>query len=97
MTELFKSSRRRIAHLPDPGAAYAIAQRWTSPGSASRAAESARHLTGATSVVRLHSNKTPHGPSPMALKAMTDAFSFAWRYPDEPAETFLSAFRQVIG
>lgn len=34
-------------------------------------------------VVRLSSNENPYGPSPAALKAMTDGFSLAWRYPDE--------------
>lgn len=37
-------------------------------------------------VVRLSSNENPYGPSPAALKAMTEAFSLAWRYPDEHAE-----------
>src|SRR6185369_17515192 len=38
---------------------------------------------GATPIVRLSSNENPYGPSPAALKAMTDGFSLAWRYPDE--------------
>ena len=38
------------------------------------------------SVVRLSSNENPYGPSPAALKAMTDCFSLAWRYPDEYAD-----------
>src|SRR5829696_548266 len=37
-------------------------------------------------VVRLSSNENPYGPSPAALKAMTDAFNLAWRYPDEYAD-----------
>lgn len=40
----------------------------------------------AASVVRLSSNENPYGPSPAALKAMTDGFSLAWRYPDEHAD-----------
>src|SRR5436190_14431215 len=40
----------------------------------------------ATSIVRLSSNENPYGPSPAALKAMTDGFSLAWRYPDEYAD-----------
>src|SRR4026209_1923720 len=40
----------------------------------------------AASVVRLSSNESPYGPSPAALKAMTDGFSLAWRYPDEHAD-----------
>ena len=37
-------------------------------------------------IVRLSSNENPYGPSPAALKAMTDGFSLAWRYPDEYAD-----------
>ena len=37
-------------------------------------------------VVRLSSNENPYGPSPTALKAMSDGFSLAWRYPDEYAD-----------
>jgi len=37
-------------------------------------------------VVRLSSNENPYGPSAAALKAMTDGFSLAWRYPDEYAD-----------
>src|SRR5437870_6792471 len=39
-----------------------------------------------TRIVRLSSNENPYGPSPHALKAMTDAFNLACRYPDEPAD-----------
>jgi histidinol-phosphate aminotransferase len=38
-----------------------------------------------TRIVRLSSNENPYGPSPHALKAMTDAFNLACRYPDERA------------
>ena len=38
-------------------------------------------------IVRLSSNENPYGPSPAALKAMTDGFGLAWRYPDEYADT----------
>ena len=44
-------------------------------------------LTSSTAnVVRLSSNENPYGPSAAALKAMTDGFSLAWRYPDEYAD-----------
>lgn len=36
--------------------------------------------------VRLSSNENPYGPSPASLKAMTDGFSLAWRYPGEHTE-----------
>ncbi|HEY2962251.1 MAG TPA: aminotransferase class I/II-fold pyridoxal phosphate-dependent enzyme [Pyrinomonadaceae bacterium] len=39
-----------------------------------------------SNIVRLSSNENPYGPSPAALKAMTDGFSLAWRYPDEYAD-----------
>ena len=35
--------------------------------------------------MRLSSNENPYGPSPHALKAMTDSFNVACRYPDEAA------------
>src|SRR5215510_13951458 len=38
------------------------------------------------SIVRLSSNENPYGPASAALKAMTDGFSLAWRYPDEYAD-----------
>ena len=37
-------------------------------------------------IVRLSSNENPYGPSPAALKAMTEGFNLAWRYPDEYAD-----------
>jgi histidinol-phosphate aminotransferase len=37
-------------------------------------------------IVRLSSNENPYGPSPASLKAMTEGFSLAWRYPDEYAD-----------
>jgi histidinol-phosphate aminotransferase len=40
----------------------------------------------APAIVRLSSNENPYGPSTSALKAMTDSFSLAWRYPDEYAD-----------
>jgi histidinol-phosphate aminotransferase len=39
-----------------------------------------------SNIVRLSSNENPYGPSPAALKAMTEGFSLAWRYPDEYAD-----------
>jgi histidinol-phosphate aminotransferase len=40
----------------------------------------------APAIVRLSSNENPYGPAASALKAMTDSFSLAWRYPDEYAD-----------
>jgi histidinol-phosphate aminotransferase len=47
--------------------------------------------------VRLSSNENPYGPSPAALKAMTDAFGLAWRYPDEHAEALVEALAKLHG
>jgi histidinol-phosphate aminotransferase len=77
-------SRRGFSRLIGVSAAYA----------ALRAGSDVRgswlSLPGATSsgasIVRLSSNENPYGPSPAALKAMTDGFSLAWRYPDEYAD-----------
>src|SRR5258707_13450058 len=86
-------SRRRFAHLVGAGAAYAVAQRATLPGMSLHAAES----TLVSGAVRLNSNENPYGPSPLALKAMTDAFSLAWRYPDEHADALVEQLAKVNG
>src|SRR5260370_40864449 len=82
-------SRRRFAHLVGAGAAYAVAQRATLPGMSLHAAESTLHSKPISGAVRLNSNENPYGPSPLALKAMTDALSLAWRYPDETADALV--------
>ena len=48
-------------------------------------------------VVRLSSNENPYGPSPAALKAMTDNFGLAWRYPDEHADMLAEDLAQHHG
>ncbi len=48
-------------------------------------------------VVRLSSNENPYGPSPAALKAMTDGFSLAWRYPDEYADMLADELARLNG
>src|ERR1043166_8479469 len=48
-------------------------------------------------MVRLSSNENPYGPSPAALKAMTDGFSLAWRYPDEYAEMLADELARLNG
>ena len=72
-------SRRSFSKLIGVSAAYAALR----PGDVKG---SWRVLPTDTTVVRLSSNENPYGPSPAALKAMTDGFSLAWRYPDEYAD-----------
>jgi histidinol-phosphate aminotransferase len=72
-------SRRSFSKILAAGAAYAALQPRTD-------AQPSLPTTLSTNVVRLSSNENPYGPSPAALKAMTDGFSLAWRYPDEYAD-----------
>ena len=53
--------------------------------------------TAAAAPVRLSSNENPYGPSPAALKAMTDAFGLAWRYPDDHADALVEALAKLHG
>ncbi len=71
-------SRRGFAKVLGASAAYAA----LNPSFASSTA-SLRLVATTAPLVRLSSNENPYGPSPMAVKAMTDAFSLVWRYPDE--------------
>ena len=68
-------SRRNFSKMIGVGAAYAAL------GPKARAFDAA-----SSNIVRLSSNENPYGPSQAALKAMTDGFSLAWRYPDEHAD-----------
>jgi histidinol-phosphate aminotransferase len=52
-------------------------------------------LAATTNVVRLSSNENPYGPSPLAIKAMTDAFSLAWRYPDEHEQFLIESLAKL--
>jgi histidinol-phosphate aminotransferase len=70
-------SRRSFSKFLAAGAACATLQ----------SRNEVRAWTASTAIVRLSSNENPYGPSPAALKAMTDGFSLAWRYPDEYADT----------
>ena len=97
MAGLVTISRRKFAHLVGAGAAYAVAGRGASVGSSSKALESALAFAGAPGIVRLNSNENPYGPSPMALKAMTDVFSLAWRYPDEHADLLIETLAKING
>jgi histidinol-phosphate aminotransferase len=77
-------SRRKFAQLLSAGAACAVVK----PAlSLAKTVPRVKHPPAPTltRIVRLSSNENPYGPSPHALKAMTDAFNLACRYPDEPA------------
>jgi histidinol-phosphate aminotransferase len=77
-------SRRKFAQLLSAGAACAVVK----PAlSLAKTASRVKHQPAPTltRIVRLSSNENPYGPSPHALKAMTDAFNVACRYPDEAA------------
>jgi histidinol-phosphate aminotransferase len=67
-------SRRSFSKLVGAGAAFAALRPIRLSGSTT------------SSLVRLSANENPYGPSPAALKAMTDGFTLAWRYPDESAD-----------
>ncbi len=95
MPPLGSMSRRRFAHLFGAGAAYAFAHpqiSFVAPLFSGRPSATAN-----ASVVRLSSNENPYGPSPMALKAMTDAFSLAWRYPDEQTDLLIESLAKING
>ncbi len=51
----------------------------------------------AAGVVRLSANENPYGPSASALDAMREAFSVAWRYPDEAAEPLVDEIARLHG
>ena len=71
-------SRRSFSKFLAAGAAYATLSSQDEVMASLRPAP--------PNIVRLSSNENPYGPSPAALKAMTDGFSLAWRYPDEYAD-----------
>src|SRR5947199_3173324 len=88
-------NRRRFAQLFGAGAAYLATRPQLSLGGvAPRLSASTR---SAAAVVRLSSNENPYGPSPMAVKAMTDAFSLAWRYPDEHSDLLIETVSKING
>ena len=97
MSETTKQlSRRKFAQLLGAGATYAVAQRGVSWGTP--LPDTRRPVTSMPAgVVRLSANENPYGPSPMAVKAMTDAFSISCRYPDEHADTLIDALAKLNG
>jgi histidinol-phosphate aminotransferase len=86
-------SRRRFAQLLGTGAAFAIAR----PALTLAAEPVARSTSAPVGVVRLSSNENPYGPSPKALKAMTDSFGLSCRYPDEQNDVLIDALAKLNG
>ena len=96
MPKLASISRRRFAQLMGVSAATMV----TRPGAVlgkEPAFPGLVPLMPKASVVRLNSNENPYGPSPEALKAMTEAFNLVWRYPDEYADTLLASLAKLNG
>src|SRR5262249_2440630 len=84
-------SRRSFSKLVGAGAAYvALREQAVSGRLRTFSASSAT-----TNIVRLSSNENPYGPSQAALKAMTDGFSLAWRYPDEHADALVDELARL--
>jgi histidinol-phosphate aminotransferase len=84
-------SRRGFGRLLGLGVAAAGLR----PGHAARALSTKPRA--ASGVVRLSSNENPYGPSPAALQAVRDAFSLAWRYPDEAADELIADLAKLHG
>ena len=89
MSQTMSLNRRRFAQLFGVGAAYLATHPRVS------LANVATELNAPATVVRLSSNENPYGPSAMALKAMTDAFSLAWRYPDEHTDILIDMLTKL--
>jgi histidinol-phosphate aminotransferase len=85
-------SRRGFARVLGAGAAYAALN-----PSFAMSTPALRLVTTGPTLVRLSSNENPYGPSPMAVKAMTDAFSLTWRYPDEHEGLLVDALAKLNG
>jgi histidinol-phosphate aminotransferase len=90
----FTLSRRGFTQLLGAGAAVAALRPALALSATARRSFS---TTTAGAPVRLSSNENPYGPSPAALRAMTDAFGLAWRYPDEHADALGAALAEMHG
>src|SRR5881227_2688881 len=88
-------SRRKFAQLLGAGAAAALVR---PPLSFAKLTQpSATSSTAGGTIVRLSANENPYGPSPNALKAMTDSFGLACRYPDEHNNLLLDKLAKLNG
>ena len=84
-------SRRKFAQLLGAGAAAALVRPAVS------FAKQPEHISASGQVVRLSANENPYGPSPKALKAMTDSFTLACRYPDEHNNILIDKLAKLNG
>jgi len=87
-------SRRSFAQFLGAGAALAALSP-TGSSYMTRAASFMRPLVNGN--VRLSSNENPYGPSKDAFKAMNDAYSLAWRYPDEHEDPLTEEVAKING
>jgi len=94
-------SRRKFAQLLGAGAAVAIVKPAFSLATETVASppvgRSPQATSTSTGVVRLSANENPYGPSPKALKAMTDSFGLSCRYPDEHNDELIEALAKLNG
>jgi len=86
-------SRRAFTRALGTGAAYAAFK----PTFAATPLKFFKEAANSSAIVRLSSNENPYGPSPMALKAMSDAFALAWRYPDEHEQSLVDSLAKLNG
>jgi histidinol-phosphate aminotransferase len=84
-------SRRDFARLLGAGAAATIV------GPVNLFAKQPEQIAATGHIVRLSANENPYGPSAKALKAMTDAFTFACRYPDEHNDLLVDKLAKLNG
>ncbi len=84
-------SRRAFAGMLGAGATYAA----LNPKILGANQPELMPLKSGAGVVRLSANENPYGPSQPAIKAMKDAFSLAWRYPDEYADALVETIARL--
>ena len=84
-------SRRKFAQLLGAGAAAAFVRPAVS------FATQPEHVPATGGVIRLSANENPYGPSPKALKAMTDSYPIACRYPDEHNNVLIDKLAKLNG
>ena len=84
-------SRRRFSQLLGAGAAAALVR------PALSVARPTEQISATGGAVRLSAHENPHGPSAKALKAMTDSFGLACRYPDEHNNVLIDKLAKLNG